>query len=123
MTALLELGCTNSVAPTREFACQRKLDAKAKRAFLAETRRDLLAHELQGAHNFFIAEQTPAIELRQDAIEAKLAGQILEAHRLDTRYSGCRRTLDHLLSIHSLKRAAKFLDRPGRREAAARRGS
>lgn len=51
------------------------------RPFLVETRRDLLAHELQRAHDFFIAEQTPAIELRQDAIEAELAGQILEAHR------------------------------------------
>src|SRR6516164_6638879 len=48
---------------------------------LAETRRDLLAHELQRAHDFFVAEQTSAIELRQDAIEAELAGQILEAHR------------------------------------------
>jgi hypothetical protein len=26
--------------------------------------------------------------------------------KLDTRYSGCRRTLDYLLSIHSLKQAA-----------------
>ena len=48
---------------------------------LAETRCDLLAHELQRAHDFFIAEQTSAIELRQDAIEAKFADQILEAHR------------------------------------------
>jgi hypothetical protein len=60
---------------------QRKLDANAHPAFLAETRRDLLAHELQRAHDFFIAEETLAIELRQDAIEAELAGQILEAHR------------------------------------------
>jgi len=55
--------------------------AKSQSASLAETRRDLLAHELQRAHDFFITEQTPAIELRQDAIEAELAGQILKAHR------------------------------------------
>ena len=51
------------------------------RPFLVETRRDLLAHELQRAHDFFIAEQTPAVELRRDAIEAELARQIPEAHR------------------------------------------
>ena len=34
----------HSVAPTREFACQRKLDANTKPSFLAETRRDLLAY-------------------------------------------------------------------------------
>ena len=52
----------------------RKPNAEAKPAFLAKTRRDLFAHELQRAHDFFIAEQTPAIDFRQNAIEAKLAG-------------------------------------------------
>src|SRR5215472_13810210 len=60
---------------------QRKLDAKAQPAFLAKTRCDLFADKLQRAHDFFIAEETPAIELGEDAIEAELAGQILEAHR------------------------------------------
>ena len=63
------------------FVCRRKLDAKAQPAFLAKTRCDLFADELQRAHDFFIAEETPAIELSEDAIETELAGQILEAHR------------------------------------------
>src|SRR3974377_44990 len=67
--------------PDAEIACRRKLDAKAQPAFLAKTRCDLFADELQRAHDLFIAEETPAIELREDAIEAELTGQILEAHR------------------------------------------
>src|SRR6516164_10357828 len=69
--------CTQKPRPEGR---QRKADANETRP-LAETRRDLLAHALQRAHDFFVAEQTSAIELRQDAIEAELAGQILEAHR------------------------------------------
>src|SRR5262249_56632858 len=48
---------------------------------LAKPRDDLFADELQRSHDFFIAEETPAIEFREDAIEAELADQILEAHR------------------------------------------
>src|SRR5262249_54497087 len=48
---------------------------------VAKTRCDLFADELQRAHDLFIAEETAAIEFRQDPVEAELAGQILEAHR------------------------------------------
>ena len=72
---------TASKADICSAVCRRKFNAKAQPAFLAKTRCDLFADELQRAHDFFIAEETPAMELREDAIEAELAGQILEAHR------------------------------------------
>jgi hypothetical protein len=46
--------------------------AKSQSASLAETRRDLLGHELQQAHDFFISRR---IELRQDAVETELGAQ------------------------------------------------
>jgi hypothetical protein len=45
---------------------------------LPETRRDLLAHQLQRTHNLFSGKETAAIELSQDAIETQAAGQIAD---------------------------------------------
>jgi len=69
------------MARTVERCARESSMPRRSTAFLAKTRCDLFADELQRAHDFFIAEETPAIELREDAIEAELAGQILEAHR------------------------------------------
>jgi hypothetical protein len=68
------VGITQGSRANKRVCVPAKPNAESKPTFLAKTRRDLFAHEAQRAHDFFIAEQTPAIDFRQNAIEAKLAG-------------------------------------------------
>src|SRR5581483_6052600 len=81
----------------RTNAARRRERSRPCAGASAEARGHLLAHALQGAHDLGVGDHAAAVELGQDAVEAELAGEVLEPPG-----HGVGRADDHLLAQHVL---------------------